>query len=78
MRKISDIDLMDLNFVVLDNGICIHLADDELEIFSNNINSASLTVIKKPGFEDDEKLFKDGTQVLFGKDNTLYSIKMKK
>ena len=77
LRIVADILYTGLNFVTLDNGICVHLNDNEqLEIFSNRKDSTGLTVITEAAIQG-AKLFKNGTQVLFSKGDTLYSMTLK-
>lgn len=83
LRIIQDITFQNLNFVVLDTGICVHLAqdanqDEVLEIFSNNRHSATIKVISDQLLSNDMKLLKNGTKLLFSKENKLYSMSMKK
>jgi len=79
-RKVKNIHYQGINFVVLDNGIgvCIN-ESEELEIFSNKIKNNSLKVINNCGtIEGNMKLYKNGTSVLFAKEDTLYKITMKR
>lgn len=77
LRIVSNIAYEGLNFVTLDNGICVHLNDkEELEIFSNRKDSGSLKVLTDAAIQG-AKLFKNGTQVLFSKSDTLYSMTLK-
>jgi serine/threonine protein kinase len=77
VRKVADIAYTGLNFVVLENGVCVHLNEEEaLELFSNRPESQSLKVIADstvPGI----KLFKNGTQVHFTRGDTLYQMTMR-
>jgi len=77
-RLIEDIDYMPINFVTLDNGVCIMINDDDsVEIFLNRIDKDDVKRIEDPDVDSTMKLFKDGVTALFTKDNKLYSIKMK-
>lgn len=79
VRVINDITPSGLNFVVLDNGICVHLNDEEnIEIFSKKKDSTGLNVIDDPEISGDILLFKNGTKVFFSKDNKLFSLTMRK
>lgn len=79
MRAIKDINPSGLNFIVLDNGICVHLNEEEnMEIFSKKKDSLGLNVIDDPDISGDMKLFKMGTKVLAAKGEKLYSLTMKK
>lgn len=78
-RILSDVDLNSINFVVLDNGICVSInEDEEIEIFSNNINSTSINIIRDPDIDSSMNLCKDGVKVCFFKDQELYTLTMKK
>lgn len=64
-----------LNFVSLDNGVCVHIDEDEnIEIF-NKLNN--IKVINDNVIEQDMMLYGKGASVVFTKDNSFYSIKMK-
>jgi hypothetical protein len=79
LRLIKDINLVGLNFVVLDNGICVHLNEEEnIEIFSKKKDSSGLNVIDDPDISGDMRLFKMGTKVLASRAEKLYSLTMKK
>ena len=78
MRLESNIQYSGINFIVLDNGICIHMNDnDDLEIFSNQKDLSHINVINDPIINGQITLFNRGTQVLCAKDNRLYKISMK-
>ncbi len=77
-RKVEDISYYGINFVVLQNGIVIHINHlEEMEIFSNKDDSAKIKVIDNNSVTGNMKLFKDGTKALFSTGDTLYRIKMK-
>jgi len=77
-RTIEDINYSPINFVTLDNGICIMINDDDsIEIFSNQIDKDSIKKIQDPQINSSMRLCKDGMRVLFFKENKLFSIKMK-
>ena len=74
MRIVSDIVYEGLNFVTLDNGICLHLNEnEELEIFSNRLHATGLNVLTDAALQG-ARLFKHGTQALFSRDDALYSM----
>jgi hypothetical protein len=78
MRVILDINPTDLNFVVLDSGVCIHInEDDVVELFSSKKNSQSLTTIQDKEISGAMKLYHYGNKVLFVRGNKLYSMTMK-
>lgn len=65
-----------LNFTVLDNGLCVHVDEDEnIEIF-NKLKNAK--VITDDVISNDMLLCHKGAQAMFLKDNTVYSVSMKK
>ena len=68
-----------LNFVTLETGLCIYMNDEEeLELFSTVMESKDIKVIDDQSVNGNMSLCKNGTQVLFTKNNILYSIKTKK
>lgn len=78
LRKVEDISYVGINFTVLDNGIVIHINEnEELEIFSNKKYSNTVKVIDDNTISGDMKLFKDGVNVVFAKGKKLYRLKMK-
>ena len=77
MRVVPDVTFAGLNFVTLDNGVCVHLNDrEELELFSNRMGAAGLKIITDPAIQG-AQLFKNGTQVLFSRGDTLYKMTLK-
>lgn len=78
VRKIENISFSGLNFVTLDNGICVSLnEDDEIEVFSNRKGSTGLKVLKDAVLGNDMRLCKNGASLLFARGNKVYSIRMK-
>jgi len=78
-RIINDVDLNSINFVTLDNGICISIDSDELiEVFSKELNSTKINIIKDPDINSTMNLCKDGIRVMFFKEKELYSMTMRK
>jgi hypothetical protein len=76
-RFINTVDMNEVNFVTLDNGIVILIYDDQMEIFSNNPDSSKIKVIKDKELSSSMKLCKRGVSTRFFTDNKLYSIGMK-
>lgn len=77
-RIIEDVGAGSVNFVTLDNGIVVAITeDDSVEIFSNNIESNSVKIIKDPDINSKMKLYKDGVTVLFADNKKLYKIALK-
>jgi hypothetical protein len=78
VQKVSDITPSGLNFVVLDNGICVTINEQEkLELFSNDMNNQSAKIVDDDSIHSGQKLYKDGNTVLFAEDNKLFKVKMK-
>jgi hypothetical protein len=78
LRKIDDISYCGINFTVLDNGVVVHINEnEEIEIFFNKEDSNTLKVIDSPLISGDMKLFNDGNHVIFSKGKKLYKLKMK-
>jgi hypothetical protein len=68
----------EINFVVLDNGICVdNLGYGNIEIFMNNCVGEQSRKIQDNAVKN-IKLLKNGTKVLFFKDNIIYSLETKK
>jgi hypothetical protein len=77
-RIVNGIDYVPLNFVVLDNGVCIQITEDNaVEIFLNQMGKGKLKRIEDPDINNNMRLCKDGTILKFFKEKTLYSMKMK-
>jgi hypothetical protein len=51
--------------------------DDAIEIFLNRIDKDSIKRIEDPVINSTMRLCKNGTKVMFFRDNKLYEIKMK-
>jgi len=76
VRVDKDITTLDINFVMLDHGVVASINDREkLELFP--IVGPDVKVIDSDAISSDMKLYKNGTQVLFARDNELFSLKMK-
>ena len=79
VRVISDVVTNVIDFTVLDNGIVLHLTEDnKLEIFSRVRGSASIRVVGDPALEGDVRLLHSGTQALIARGKKLYKIKLQK
>lgn len=77
-QKVEDIAHTGLNFVVKDNGVCVHINEDEqVEIFHRN-DLKKVKVIEDPEINAGMKLFTDGGRVLFADGKKLFSISIKK
>jgi hypothetical protein len=72
------IDYQPLNFIVLDNGVCVTITEDNaVEMFMNRTDKTDVKRIEDPAIDNTMKLCKDGTAVKFFKDNKVYRLKMK-
>ena len=76
-RYINTVDSNEVNFTTLDNGICILIYDNQMEIFSNMIDSTKVKLIKDKELSTNMNLCKRGVSTRFFTDNKLYSIGMK-
>lgn len=75
---IENVELIGLNFVVLDNGICVQINEQEqIEVFSAKKDQNTVKIIDDPVIESDMKLMKSGAKVLFARGNKLFSLKMR-
>jgi hypothetical protein len=73
----KDVSYTEINFTVLDNGICVYVNEDGFtELFFNKKDDNSVKLIKDATLSG-TKLFSKGNQTYFAKDNKLFSIKMK-
>jgi hypothetical protein len=78
VRVCSDVTLTDINFVVLDSGICLHFNDrDELELFASRKGATGLKVIRDTALSSDDKLWHEGGQAFIARRNKLYRITMR-
>lgn len=76
-RIIHDISISDINFITLDNGLCIFINEDgAVELFKNE-PSTKIEKIEDPDIDTTMKLCKSGQKVMFFRDNSLFSITMK-
>ncbi len=79
VRIIDNIDYSNINFVTLENGICISINDDDsLEVFTHHLTNKKVIEYRDPSINSSMTLCKDGTKVMFFQGNKLYSIKMRK
>ncbi len=76
-RIIEDITTPVINFITLTNGIVLLMNNDKLEVFSKDISKPTIKVFDDPNINSTMKLCKDGTKVMFFKENKLYEIKMR-
>ena len=72
------VDYAPLNFVTLDNGVCVMITEDNaVEIFLNRTDKPNVKRIEDPDIDGSMRLLKDGTTIKFIKDNSIYRMKMK-
>jgi serine/threonine protein kinase len=79
IRKVLDINYSGINFTVMNNGIVVHITEEEkIEIFSNDYEYNKITVIEDSIISGDMILNNDGNSILFTKGTKLYRMKVKK
>jgi serine/threonine protein kinase len=76
VRVIPDIATTGIEFTVLDSGIVLHLAEDNLEVFSSVRGSTSIKTIADAALLDDIRLFHTGTQALIARGAEIYRIRL--
>ena len=75
VRKVDDIAYDSINFTVMENGVCLLLANDsQLELFADN---QRIDVLENPPFDATMKLFSTPDGVFFVNGNTIHQIKRK-
>ena len=78
LRKVDNIAYVGINFTVLDNGVVVHINEqEEIEVFTNKSDSAKVKVVSSDVIDGSMKLYHDGTQVLFAKEDKMYRLRMK-
>lgn len=71
-------DNSDINFTTLSNGVvCSFNEEQNIVLFKNKKDDILFKVFEDKEIKDDIKLFKDGNNVLFTLEDTLYTLKMK-
>jgi len=76
-REINDVDHSGLNFVVLNNGICVSMTEQEkVEVFYKD-KLTSIKVIEDPMIGSGIRLFTDGSKVFFADKKKLYHLSVK-
>lgn len=76
-RKVEDVNMSSINFVVLDTGVCVSMNEQGMIEAFNMKNPNKVRIIDDASLQGDIKLFKSGSKVYFGQDNKLYSLSMK-
>lgn len=78
LRMVEDVQVSDLDFVVLDSGVCVCIDDQErLEVFSARKGSTSIKFVEDVALGGDMSLVRDANRVLFFRGNKLYSMKLR-
>jgi hypothetical protein len=78
ISKKENITLAGLNFTVLDNGVCVHIDEDEnIDIFHVNKPDVVKQIIDDV-IDQDMILCHKGANVMFTKENAIYSVTMRK
>jgi len=73
---VRDVTPAGLNFIVLDNGIIVHLNEDEdLEVSA--ITSDKVRLLKDPALGNDMRLVRHGGRVAFVRGNKVFSMRMR-
>lgn len=76
LRVVDGVSPADLNFVTLENGVCVHLTETgDLEVFRREKGSTGLRLLPNAGL-DGVRLFRDGTQVLGARETVLYELSL--
>ncbi|HKF58733.1 MAG TPA: hypothetical protein VKJ45_25060, partial [Blastocatellia bacterium] len=76
LRIQRDVDNAGITFTVLDNGICLSLAREDLELFKCLPGSDGLRIV--PAAElTGVRLFHHGTQALFGRGNQVFNFSLR-
>jgi len=73
---IRDISYQEINFVSLENGICVDFNSNNLELFYNDITNDDIKIVDASTIVG-SKLYTNGSTVFMSKGNKLYSIKLK-
>jgi len=77
LRMVPDISYAGISFTVLDNGIVVHLTEDEkLQLFGKKPGSSNLKEISDSALSGDMKLTSHGVQTMFVQGDTVYTIAM--
>lgn len=74
---IEDIDYSPINFITLDNGVCIQIVEEALEIFLNRTDKPDVKRIEDPKINHTIRLVRDGTLVKFFQGKKFFQMRMK-
>lgn len=78
-RIMTNITYGPINFVTLENGVCVHIIEDEkLEVFFNKYGSTDVKLVEDKDISIEMHLTKYGKEVRFFSGNKLYSVTLKK
>lgn len=78
VRKVENITPIGINFTVLPSGIAVCINEEEqVEVFPNKKDSATLKVIKDPAIKANMRLCRVGAQVRLAHGDKLYSFTMR-
>ncbi|BDI28039.1 hypothetical protein CCAX7_000900 [Capsulimonas corticalis] len=78
LRRREDVASAEINFVVLDSGVCLLLDDHgALEIFARDLDSTQYQRCEETGLDGDCILLKNGTQALFARGAKLFKFGMR-
>ena len=75
-RTLNNVDNREVEFIVLDTGIVVHLLEDgKVELFKNTLNNSVVRILEDSAF-DDVRLVKNGNNLLLIKGENVYVAKM--
>jgi hypothetical protein len=78
VRIQKSIDVSDINFVVLDTGVVLHMTDQGvLECFKASPGAKDIIEIEDQAIDTDCILIKDGNQAMFARGEKIYKFSMK-
>ncbi len=78
-REIKDVDYIEMNFAVLETGVCASITEDgQLELSVNKMGVVDVKVVNDPIISEDMTICSNGSHAVVFKDNVLYKISLKK
>jgi len=72
----AEIELLGINFDVIDSGICVHFTEKGLEVFSNIMDENDIRLLNDPSVNR-MTLYSNGINILGSLNNNIYKITMK-
>ena len=79
IREIKDIDYTEMNFAVLETGVCASIEEDgKLELSANKMGIVDVKVVDDSEISEDMRICSNGSHAVVFKDNILYKISLKK